>query len=503
MFSRKLNFLMNINNITNSTLAHSISLDASHISRLRRGQRNLPKNQSFLIPMSEYFAHQIKADYQKKALLAAMQYEEKKAIDEKAMAELIYKWLKEDTDKGESSVENILNSFSLTASKNTTNMTISDQESTPLYNSSENYYYYGNDGKREAVIRFLSMIVKEEAPQTLLLFSDEELSWLYDDAEFAKRWSVLLKQVLLKGNRIKIIHTVNRNINEMLEAVAKWIPVYISGAIDPYYYPKLRDGIFKRTLFIAPKTAAIVSTSVQESTDNMLNFFITDKKAIGSLIDEYTNYFSLCRPLMKIFNIITRDKYWDIFFEMENANATGILIGSAPSLMSMPQSVVNIIADNTNNNLITKIYQKSKESFEEIIGEHNITEILSLPSIIKITKGSVIIPLSDMINGKEFFYTKDEFRMHLENVVMLLKKHKNYNVLLLKKHKDENIVLYGKEDVGIMLLKCDYPSVVFAIREPNMTAAFWDYLLNVQSKVTVHKKETVIIELNKIIDQLN
>lgn len=502
MFSRKLNFLMSINNITNSTLSHSISLDASHISRLRRGQRRLPKNQSFLIPMSEYFAHQIKADYQKKALLATMQYETKNSIDEKTMAELIYKWLKEDNDKVEPSVENILNSFALTtASKNSTVTPILEQDSSHLYISSENYYYYGIDGKREAIIRFLSMIVKEKTPQTLLLFSDEELSWLYDDADFAKQWSALLKLVLQKGNRIKIIHTVNRNINEMLEAVAKWIPVYISGAIDPYYYPKLRDGIFKRTLFIAPKTAAIISTSVQENTDNMLNFFIIDKKAINSLIGEYTNYFSLCRPLMKIFNIITRDKYWDIFFEMENAKATGIMTGTAPSLMSMPKSVADNIAHITNSNLITKIHQKSVESFEENIEKYTLTEILSLPSIMKITKGSVIIPLSDMINGKELFYNKDDFRLHLENIVMLLKKHQNYNVLL-KKHKDENILLYGKEDIGIMMLKCDYPSVVFAIREPNMTAAFWDYLLNVQNKSAVHNKENVISELNKIIDQL-
>ena len=40
-FSEKLDYLMKVTNTTNSALASSTSLDASYISRLRRGVRNL------------------------------------------------------------------------------------------------------------------------------------------------------------------------------------------------------------------------------------------------------------------------------------------------------------------------------------------------------------------------------------------------------------------------------------------------------------------------------
>lgn len=89
-------------------------------------------------------------------------------------------------------------------------------------------------------------------------------------------------------------------MNEMLEAVTKWIPIYSAGAIDPYYYPRLRDGVFQRTMLIAPKTAAVVSSSVQMATDETLNLFITDKRAITALTKEYEGYI-LCRPLMRIY----------------------------------------------------------------------------------------------------------------------------------------------------------------------------------------------------------
>lgn len=96
------------------------------------------------------------------------------------------------------------------------------------------------------------------------------MEWLYEDAVFGARWAELFRRVLEKGNRVKIIHTVARDIHEMPEAVTKWLPIYMSGALEPYFCPKLRDGLWRRTLFIAPDTAAVVSSSVQQNTNGML-----------------------------------------------------------------------------------------------------------------------------------------------------------------------------------------------------------------------------------------
>ena len=56
------------------------------------------------------------------------------------------------------------------------------------------------------------MILQEKEPQTLLLFSDENMAWLYEDAAFADRRAELFTHVILKGNRVRIIHTVTRNM---------------------------------------------------------------------------------------------------------------------------------------------------------------------------------------------------------------------------------------------------------------------------------------------------
>lgn len=486
---------MNITNTSNSTIAHNISLDASHVSRLRRGQRNLPKKQSFLLLMSEYFARQIKEDYQKSMLLQAVKTYEDFPVDEKTAAHMIFEWLSEEKDSNEPSVESILNSFTSPVPKPEVFMQSESLQN--LYTDKE-YYYYGTEGKREAVIRFLSMVAEDEKPQTLLLFSDEEMSWLYHDRDYAMRWASLIRRVLVRGNRIRIIHTVNRDINEMLEAVAKWLPIYIGGAIEPYYYPKLRDGVFKRTLFIAPRTCAVVSTSVQDSFQEMVNFFVTDKKAIDSLSMEYNNYYSLCRPLMKIFNVVNYDRFWDIFEEMEKEEARCIITGPTLSLMTMPEAVAVELEKTAKNKLILKVRNKSANTFENNIKKINITEIISLPTAELVSEGAAKLPYSDMIFGRELHYTKDQFLLHLENVVTNLEKHKNYNVVL-NTGRDEDLVLYGKEDSGIVVAKYGPPSAVFAMNEPNMSAAFWDYLNRLAEKAMIKDKKEVISYLKEYI----
>lgn len=87
---------------------------------------------------------------------------------------------------------------------------------------------------------------------------------------------------------IKIIHTISRDMNEMPEAVTRRIPMYMTGMIGPYCYPRLKDGVFQRTLFLTPSTAAVVSSSVQPDTDGMLNLFLTDNANGKSVFLHYT-----------------------------------------------------------------------------------------------------------------------------------------------------------------------------------------------------------------------
>ena len=55
----KLNFLMKVTGTKNNMLGRALSFDASHISRIRSGQRGLPSHREFIVPAAGYFARAV------------------------------------------------------------------------------------------------------------------------------------------------------------------------------------------------------------------------------------------------------------------------------------------------------------------------------------------------------------------------------------------------------------------------------------------------------------
>ena len=292
--SEKIDFLMTLTATRSSTLARALNYDPSYISRIRSGKRGIPTHQPFLEPASLYFAKAIKKEHQKNAAANAMQLQAAWPKDEKKAAKQIEAWL-----KGETIAEDPLArvTASLRGAKKDARKAENARE------KSEALLFFGNEGKREGVRILLEDLVQSGKPCTLLLHSDENMDWLTEDAAFAKVWAGLLLQLVQNGGRIRIIHSIGRQLNEMWEAVKKWLPLYMTGAIEPYYYPLLRDGVYLRTTFIAAGHSAFVSNSVKGQKGDPLSFLITDPHAIRALEQEFAAFLAQCKPLMEVAHI--------------------------------------------------------------------------------------------------------------------------------------------------------------------------------------------------------
>jgi hypothetical protein len=508
-FGEKLDFLMNITNTTNSALALSVSLDSSFISRLRRGVRVPAKKENYLKAMATYFARHCQAEYQKVALAGLLKIDHTNLpTDIEKTAELIYEWFLQKSRDEQKSVESLVDGLRQFKFKKPLPTDVPDSLNITEPGNVKNPVFYGTKGKQEAVIHFLSLVLKNKRPQTLLLYSDEDLDWLTLDPEFTVKWSVLLSQVIMGGNRIKIIHVINRSLDEMLHGIEKWLPIYMTGAIEPYYYPKSRDRVFRRTLFIAPDTAAVVSSSVGNKTKEAANFLFTDNKTIAALTQEYNDYLALCRPLMQIFTPFNNAGCLDTLAEFEEEEADSIIKTDSLSSITMPPSVVESIHQRLpkdQRDQILTYHQTRSKNFQQKLKNYNFTEIITMPDIQSIQRHKVKIGLSDLLIDTELFYTPEEFRRHLQNIIQLLQSYANFKVYLVPRVKTTGALIYVKEDVGILIAKTSSPPVVFAINESNMTAAFWDYMNLMLSKTAKKKQEKrqTICELEKIIDELN
>ena len=116
--------------------------------------------------------------------------------------------------------------------------------------------YNGVSGLQDAVIRFLIMVCESKG-QEMLLYSDQDMAWMMGPEDFCLKWAMLMKYCVKSGIRIRIIHNIDRSPREMDMAIKSWLPLYMSGMVEPYYSEAVKDVRFFHTLFVCPGVAAI------------------------------------------------------------------------------------------------------------------------------------------------------------------------------------------------------------------------------------------------------
>lgn len=502
-FSEKLDFLMNITKTSNSSLAIAANVDPSYISRLRTGKRLMPKDDHIIQSMSVFLARQFKEDIQKKVLFDTLKPSTlPKDIDSLAL-QLTF-WLANEDADSDGNKYRFFNTLSTDRNESENgDAEISSKVQVPKEDVS---IYYGVEGKRQAAEYFLTEVSLCETPQTLLLYSDEDTSWMTDDPAYARKWSELMVKVISRGNRIKIIHTISRNLDEMLSAITQWLPLYMSGLIEPYYYPKKRDGIFKRTLFIAPKTAAVVSNSVGEQVSSAANLLYRNEKAINAFSEEFMQYLRLCKSLVQVFTAKEQHKLRIMLTEFEESKTNSIIKTESLSLLTMPQSILMGIlkrseADNYGDtSLLTMRY----DNFLETLKSNKFIELICLPAVDLVKNGCVEVSSSHILKKGGIRYTKEEFIAHLEHIVTLLKTFENYHIHLIDNSNAHPYTVYIKEELGVIITNHLEPPVVLAVTENNMIAAFWDSLKNTVGEETEKnsQKAETISKLKEYIQQL-
>jgi hypothetical protein len=477
-FHEKLDFLMNITKTSNSSLAHSASVDASYISRLRSGKRFLPKNDDIVRCIASYFERHCTQAYQQKAIKEALK-SDNILLDEINLTAAITHWLLHENKGGSEKAGVFLESLSGMAKKP---ITIKPPESDNLFFPKEVVsIYYGIQGKRQAVLHFLSEVASKKKPHTLLLYSDEETSWMTGDPTFSRMFEQLMMRVLAQGNKIKVIHNVSRNLDEMLSAISQWLPLYMTGTIEPFFYPKKRDGVFQRTLFIAPETAAVVSNSAGDMIKQAANVLFRDQAAVKSYTEEFMQFLHLCRPLMRIMTESNKESFFSMLTEFEQEKADALIRTESLSLSTMPKALIIKILQRAgiDDPVILNIHRSLNHNFQQTILKNRFTEIVSLPEPETLKKGKVKVGTSYRLNGETIYYTAEEYIEHIANIIELLQAHENFRVKVIKKPPDDRYAIYVREEIGVIITKTSGPPIAIAINESNMTSAFWDFLKDI------------------------
>ena len=468
-FSARLSRSMELAGLTNVRLAQLLYVDASLISRYRRGTRTPDPESSTAFSLSSILFSRIQKTDRTVELAGMMKSQEINAA-------AYHDWLFDQSvlpSQNAREIETLLESFSRVSNNVQKTapppadracmdwslpLPCSSCDSCETQDASDSSpsVYFGISGIRDAVIRFLNNALHFKATE-LLLYSDEPLDWMTAVPEFFQTWGSLMQACVRAGIRIRIIHNIDRNLGEMRHAIRGWTPLYLSGMVESFYLVKHRSSHFFHTLFLSPGKEGVAAFHVAGSSADGIYHYYTDAESIGILMKEYHTLLSSTEPLLEAGSTP--------FYKGEKDL---IVIQNTLSIATMPKE----LAESFGSERLTAFWQQAQEQYFLQLKIHSVTECIPVASEEDLLKGTVMTEAFEGMAGIP--YTAEQYVLHLRHIVNLEKEHPAYRFRKSPDTPFPEMKLLLAADCA-KIIPADRPGFSLSFRHPLMCRAFLHY----------------------------
>jgi transcriptional regulator with XRE-family HTH domain len=479
-FGRKLAAVMELANISNFRLAKTLNVDVSVISKYRSGVRVPRVNHPLIHDIAAALTPRIYSIGGVTGLSRLMGVPMDELTNDKIASQRLEAWLRDygtdDTSLIESFLENI-DSFS----PDTTLNLMPLEAVAGGAEKDEELFYCGTEGLRRAVIRFLAGSARRERA-TLLLYSDQSMDWMTGNAEFSAKWMSLMSAFVRSGGKIRIIHNVDRSLEELLAAITNWLPLYISGAIKSWYSLKRGGERFSHTMFIEPENACIFSCYVSGREENTRYYFTTDKDELSYYQGFFNDLMEDCKP----------------FFAMEpggmkpqlspmRKDSEVHIVNNTLSFATMPKELINSILERSDlpgetRRAILSEHLTRSETLKKKLFEGVVHECVNIPDEAALFEGRVRIDTE----LATLYYAPEEYAEHIRCILKLCEDCPAYRFYPLSEAPFRNIKLVTGEHIALFECLSEHP-ISFELTHPLICRAFVSFAQRLEGQYDFNK----------------
>lgn len=505
LFSDKLTFLLKLTETSNKQLSFVLSCDPSLISRMRNGHRNPPQNPRQIKILANYFAKKCSTDYQRAALADTVgQSRIKLIMKSEALAAILADWLISGEAAPNIQIEQMIHSVSISEPTPVAGAGAETESVYPARVSGkfQSYAYFGNCGKRSALSRFLAHLLALSEPCCIYIACDEDSSWLTESAAFTAEIQECIIQLCNRGFTLRRIAPIIYDTSDAVDSFVRWMPVYVYGKIQSFYYPRTRDNVFHRTIVVAPDIAALTADSVGYRNEGGMCLLHFDPQIASAVAQYFEDYLAKCLPLT-----ITQshgdggESVLDCLLRYSKLNANCATRYSGLPTPLTPASVIHKIFKNSAEEEAT--FLQISSNYIRSMEKYNKLELISLADAEDIVSGRVLCMPSLLSPGSCLhYYSADEYICHLYKILNMIEAHPDYTVVVSDEPPTENALL-AAEGRLCCIFRYTRPMTLFEVSEQNTVAASGDYI-RCCAKLSPGKKSRLSNEAaGKIKDLIN
>lgn len=466
-FAEKLNALMQIAYVSNVKLANAISIDQSHLSRLRRGQRKLPRKTLFLPALSDYISAEIKSPEQISAIFTLTDYQGE-ITDRQALSQHLADWLvQKEGSEFEKKPQTIQSkSFS---------MFLHGLDS--FHPESDAFVYVGEAYQRKAMMKLLEMAVESDEVKTLYFYSEDSWDWLEKDAGYLKSWLDLMLKLASQGKEIVAVFFFNRKVTELVTQVSYWMRLHMTGQLRAYYYPRVTDSLYNRSLFSAYPVGALNSFTMQASESETWGYFTRNQAALRMLEEEREIFLKHCLPLVKILRLEGGTEFRQEIEAFKDTESPLIINHEVPDFYNMPKDLLREMLDDKSFEIMLPYWELAQELFTQHIQQNKAIEFVKKPELVLEKEQMPLITLMSLILKKEIRYSKEHYLRHIEHLRALMQKWTNYQAYQWDVIY-QNVFITTKNNANSIVATTGEANSLFVLTDQRLNNAVFDHLNN-------------------------
>ena len=471
---RNFDLLIKTFDISLNKIAEHTNYNRSSLYRMRTGQGKLRDPHVFVEDFAEYMVENFADEGSQQQVTKLISYPKNKFENSKTYFNILTSWLTgafcaEENENNAALRETDvfdLNEYlwGMSIEKN--------YPATSSNKSKKSKEYYGLDELYIAIKDFIEITANSKSYKDVIIYNDLPIECLAAD-EFTKKQIIAgFVQILMKGINVKIIHCLDRPLNEFMLSIHSLTPIYMTGRATPLFLDKDIAG-FHNCLF-ASGGAILRGSAVVEAYEGAVFRLLRTKDAVNR---EYRNAESLvskARPLMKIYKK-------DENRELENfINKIGLLPGRRVSILSSPP--IYTISDgllekilkrnNVANELVEKVYAHVRKERKWI--NHILKDNPCIIESIYISKDEFEKHPVNLSPARGFIdldipYNYEEYEKHISETIEFMKLHPNYKIAYRLEMGFQNIQITMLENVGMLISKNKSPVLHFVARNSRVT----------------------------------
>lgn len=483
LFRTKLSTLIDCLEINITKLSKYINYDASYLTKIKNGNRN-PKNVKALsYNICKYICDNYNDINSKNKIISILNCDIHDIVNNDNYFKILSNYLCDSKSKtNNESVSNFLlklDSFDLNEYIKAIKFDKLKVITIPKTKDKEKFYY-GLDGFKKAQLDALRTIIFSKKSEDITFYSNMSMIEASKDISFTKKFMISLAFILKKGLKLNIIHNLDRPFEELMLGLEGWIPLYMTGQINPYYFKELPSKTFRN--LECSNNVVSLSGSYSGNISNARFYLSTKGRDIENQKNKIENMMQGAMPLMKIYNQNNKNEF-NLFLkknQMGNFDKVNMLTNLPVYCLS--DELINEILDSNNidkqeRKIILNYIDSEKTNTYNTLRNNKIYDQIYLLTKEEFDNYEYSLPLSMIFIDKKIKYTYDQYLKHLDLIKEFKKNNKNYEYTINENLVFNNINIYinKSNQKFVIISKENAPSTHFVIHNPTLINAIENF----------------------------